>query len=1251
MKYLFIFFMSLGLICANPCMEVYDSAVWSYGVVDSVALGCPICMNATTMPPFCVCNSGSFISENKSHCIQCSEGFFCRGVLYSPQACPNNSDTKVGALDASDCRCKDGYEASAASGCQVCDDTKICANGTVHDCGSNSKVIGQKCTCVEGYFHNSTSGICVACVSGSYCPGGGQQYQCPAHSISDKGAVSLQACHCLPPYSLASNGLVLCVDASRLDMSMSVTGTEISKLVPGSVIIINPSRCNSQLCPGYIGLEAKNSTHVTLHLFNIIVRPAYLELLYSFLYGARILEAEYVGVRDIWSPSGSGVSVFKCYTYVKTEARLGQDPRLVHEDALNKHWSEIVMKSPDVIENGVFEYTELVSLSIPTLLSGTQASHAMHNCNVKGEGYNTSVPIIKRAEFGTGSVLVLKHTECPDIGVLKCLTRDDNLGRLSGDSVVACESEIQIFVQSIPAKHLNFSCDSGYTTRDWNHTSSTSEIISFAENENVHVVGRIELEIPHSSVANPPVEGEITAFWARNTSAWRNTHVMRSGKSLLARVFHVLGFGHLESVGILPSAISIRRIPHTSMVEMVVESVLMRMHQCVALLHVLQATAGVSVCSIGSEWRKDGPFVDTKTEIPVDNMHDHANLSLQSVFVSANETWRPLGELVNMSTRISGSITLSGTLERVLGAFSDSVFKAEEKLLTIYYDESKHTTDISCNNSNATAIRHDFWTAVVTDRQIPLTSSIMHVAMRAIFNPTAAVDTGIYPHTAYPEAIDYALVFRTENRGCSREELRNPDISDEDLINTMTRITGSPLVSLETHCVVTCQEEGLPVHELREYGAYEGPVYANLKLEPDIIFSDDGARLISWLRDFTDVVSVEISTTQRINISTPNSSLVADIGTGIFLATSGAIPASPRAMLGLASGLSYSERGGTGCVGTMCFSSVSLSKNGASCMKVSTHNEAMHTGNLLREIRNVMSTAAPISIKAETIQAVIALDIQEREQISGKIISILEELGGNMEIGDPGPWNLLHVGVVYHDLLFTPTLSAIQAVVWSEIRRNTTIIAKNATSVTRLFSEVVVEENGTPLSLSDIQFMRPMIQELFRDLLDVPSVLITDVSSLESTKFQINTTIVANYGEDCIGIAARFSDILSGNGLASLQVLANVKSSSCHHAVQIYTVQKDGVIPQKIRDRAIFNDASSINIDITPVLHELPRISVAKITAPDLDVFDRMIFAALGDYVAANTQRPSVLNHFIDVCGIPETSIHEVTAQLAFDFG
>ena len=1251
MKYLFIFSMYFGLVYANQCVEVYDSAVWSYSVADSVALGCPICLNETTMPPFCVCNSGSFISENKSHCIQCGEGFFCRGVLYSPQACPRNSDTAVGALEASDCKCKDGYEASAASGCQVCDDTKICVNGSVYDCGSNSRVQGKKCTCVEGYFHNSTSGICVACLSGSYCPGGGQQHECPAHSISDKGAVSVQACHCLPPYSLASNGLVLCVDASRLDMSMSVTGTEISKLVPGSVIIINPSHCNSQLCPGYIGLEAKNATHVTLHLFNIIVRPAYLELLYSFLYGARILEAEYVGVRDIWSPSGSGVSVLKCSTYVRTEARLGQDPRLVHEDALNKHWSDIVMDSPDILENGVFEYTALVSLSLPTLLSETQAVHAIRSCNVKGEAYNTSMPTIKRSEFGTGSILLLKHTECPDIGVLECLTRDDNLGRLSGDSVVVCESEIQIFVRSMPEMHLNFSCDSGYTTRDWNHTSSTSEIISFAENENVHVVGRIELEIPHAPVATAPIKGEITAFWAQNTSAWRNSPVMRSGDSLLARVFHVLGFGHLENVGIVPSAISIRRIPRTSMVEMVVESVLMRMHECVALLHVLQATAGVSVRSIGSEWRKDGPFVDTKTEVPAHNMQDAANLSLQSVFVSGNETWRPLGELVNMSTRISGSITLSGILERVLGALSESIFQKEQKLLTIYYDESKYTTDISCNNSNATSIRHDFWTAVVTNQPIPLTSSIMHVAMRAIFNPTAALDTGIYPHTAYPEPIDYALVFRTENRGCSREELRNPDISDEDLINTMTRIIGGPLVSLETHCVVTCQEEGLPLHEVVDRGAYESPVYANLKVGTDIVFSDDGAPFISWLRDFTDVVSLEISTTQSINISTQNSSLIAEVGTGIFLATSGAIPASPRAMLGLANGLSYSERGDAGCAGTMCFSSVGLSKNGASCLKVSTHNEAMHTGNLLREIRNIMSTAAPISIKTEIIQAVIALDIQEREQISGKIISILEELGGKMEIGDPGPWNLLHVAVVYHDLLFTPTLSAIQAVVWGEIRRNKTIIAQNATSVTHLFSEVVVKENGMPLSLSDIQFMRPMIQELFRDLLDVPSVLVTDVSSLGSTKFQINTMIVTNHGEDCIGVATRFNDILSGNGLASLQVLASVKSSSCHHTVKIYTVQQDGVIPQKIRDRAIFNDASSINIDITPVPLALPWISVAKITAPDLDVFDRMIFAALGDSVAGNAQRPSVLNHLIDLCGIPETSIHEVTAQLAFDFG
>ena len=139
-------------------------------------------------------------------CKTCPRNAYCSGGVVQ-RDCPANTYSIEGSYKKSHCRCAPGFYGSVgtaerAEGCAKCPANHHCPGG-MHalPCPAHavSDVGALVCKCVEGYFNNEL-GECQECLPGFWCPGGGLINACPDHSNSTRDSIKVSDCACVPGF-------------------------------------------------------------------------------------------------------------------------------------------------------------------------------------------------------------------------------------------------------------------------------------------------------------------------------------------------------------------------------------------------------------------------------------------------------------------------------------------------------------------------------------------------------------------------------------------------------------------------------------------------------------------------------------------------------------------------------------------------------------------------------------------------------------------------------------------------------------------------------------------------------------------------------------------------------------------------------------------------------------------------------------------------------------------------------------------
>lgn len=206
----------------------------------------------------------SEFSTDRSSCVDCPVDHFCQGGDNAPEACPAKTESPAqsssqdqcvpGAelvcpsnafpnADASTCVCGSGFYGPDMGPCAQCEAAFYCPGGnTAASCphGSTSPIGSEDvsaCVCDPGTF--TSDGVCVACLSGSYCVDDSLN-ACPEHTQSAAGSAVITACVCKDGYkgsrgsacTLCSDPAVYCKDG----IEHACPANKVVASVPGSEI-------------------------------------------------------------------------------------------------------------------------------------------------------------------------------------------------------------------------------------------------------------------------------------------------------------------------------------------------------------------------------------------------------------------------------------------------------------------------------------------------------------------------------------------------------------------------------------------------------------------------------------------------------------------------------------------------------------------------------------------------------------------------------------------------------------------------------------------------------------------------------------------------------------------------------------------------------------------------------------------------------------------------------------------------------
>lgn len=1191
----------------EPCAEVYaPGGAWTWTAAEAAAHGCPLCNGSAVLaPPACACPRGSMYVADAAACTPCAGGAFCAGGTSPAQLCPAHSASPPGSSALEDCVCRDAFRATPARGCEPCPPTHICRNGTAVACPADARVHGDqtRCTCVPGTFSVGTNGTCAPCAPGHYCPGGAHNNApvlCPAHSTSHARAASPAACHCLPPYVGVDHGLAVCVDAGDLAMSLVVRGEDLLALAPGSLALVQAQRCATPgLCPGTIGAQVHNGTHLTLHLFNVIVRPAYLALLYDFLAGAEVLETRYVAVRRAWGPAAhDGVPAWRCAVAVNTTARAGDDPAALHRAAAEARWNALVQLDPVAMAEGPPAAGSLRG-QVTWQLAGAHAhsavavAEALDDCGV-GAAERGAVAVAPDAAGTAAATVSVEGMACPPLAVLACVLGAPGFGGLVPGSAVQCVSHVEVHVRgdAQPALALADACAPGYLATAWNVTAHAERAIAFVANHSdVHVVGTVAVRVaPH---AVPTDTSDL--LWARNTSAWQaGGEAPHPSVGTLARVFRLLGLGepHFTRAGRTHGAdVRVALAPESGAGHVRVTStgIFLRTSDVAALLHALQAAVGV-----------DGAP----------------------------------GGIVSMSTTVTGTVALDGAADRV--------YAAGVATGRLWFDAANAS---ACAAMNATVDAEDLWTSVATSYALLPSTTLLSLLRHTLFQDEAMAATDLVDAATYPGAPPVpAVAFRTRGRGCDAARIRNPAFPDDTLRTVLAHMASGAHVDIASVCQTTCVRDGN-----LSLGAAHA-VARGVRAWNETTASDASATL-AWLEAAGDLAAPDLAVAHTAVLATPNASAVAALGLGIWLTSAVAIPASPLGLLAHAGGLGASERDPRTCAGSGCAGRVVVGQRraaAAGCLDVAARNHGLFVDGVLREARRALATATVLTAAAQRVTATLALPAAGGQSADADVLAQLRALGARVDISPARPWHELRLVGTFAPAPYAPAPEVLRALVWDEVAVQVPgALSQLPHAGETLAFEVALASPIAGLTPDSLWLMQSMIEAELGVLLAGAAVRMLAAT----TKAEHGLVLVAEASLTrelaCAHAWARLARFVENGTVASLQVHAVVVASACRVEVRLRSTADTSAAARALASRALLRPAHNVTWSVAS--DAAAPFSLVNISTSDLAVFDR-VAAALFDTNA--TVPISHLEHHVRVCGFagPE-QVADAAAHLAEPFG
>ena len=1245
--------MVLATALGDPCAEVYTLGVWAWTASAAAGHGCPLCNQSlgNTTPPACACARGSVYTGNatlEGGCALCAHGKFCAGGTSPAQHCPANSAAPPGSGALEDCTCADFFRATPAHGCERCPPTHICRNGTATPCPADARAFhdADACTCVSGTFSNGT---CTPCAPGHYCPGGAHPaVPCPPHSTSRARASSAAACHCLPPYVGVDHGLAMCVDASKVTTSLVVRGEDLDALAPGSVVLVDAQpRCASGLCPGNIGAQVHNATHMTLHLFNVIVRPAYLALLYDFLAGAELVATSYVAVRQAWQPDAHGVApAWRCTVAVNTTARAGDDPAALHRTAAEARWNALVRLDPVAMAEGpptrgAGALRGRVTWQLTGAHTHGAVSEGLDTCGLSVAAQGRGGVTVGPDEAGTGTVVSVEDMACPTLDVLGCLQNAGGLGGLAPGSTVVCMSHSAVIVRGDARPELTDACLPGYLATEWNVTASASEAIAFVQNRaDVHVVGTVAVRVaPHTM----PTEA-TDLLWARNTTAWQaGGEVPHPSVDTLTRIFRLLGLGppHFTREGHTHGAeVHVTAAPGSGPGHVRISStgVLLRARDMVALLHALQEAAGVSVAPIGTYWRVGAVGAADAGETVVQNEAAPGAPTLSTAWLDGTGTTRrPLGEVVNMTTTVTGVVALHGAAPRVYAAGVDTG--------RTWFPAPNAS---ACADLNATVHAQDLWTGIVTEYALLPSTTLLSLLRHTMFHRDATASTHLADAATYPGEAVPTVAFQTRGHACDADAVRNPAFSDETLGAILARMANGAHVEFVDFCETTCVRDG----SLESTHAADA-VAQGVRAWNTTAAWDAGATL-AWLHAFRDVATPDLAVTHTAVLATPNASAVAALGLGIWLTSAVAIPASPLGILAQAGGLGAHERDPDACAGSGCEGRVLVHApfRAALCLDIAAQNHGLFLDGVLRESRRALAAATVLSVAEQRVTAMLALPADAGQTTAPDVLAQLRAMGAHVTVSPARRWHELSIDCTYAPAEYAPAPEALRMILWDEVAVHAPLaLSQLPHSSATISFEMALATPIDGLNPDTMWLMGPSIEAELGVVLAGAAVRMLTVTA--DAEFDVVITAEADLPEDllCAEAWARLARIAENGTIASLEMHAVVVASACRVGVRLYSTLDTSPAARALESRALVRAARNVTWSVTEAPATVPQFAIANVSAPDLAVFDRAA-AALFDIGPAAPAPIGHLEHHVRLCGFASPGqVTRAVAHLSAPFG
>ena len=1255
----------------GDCASLYEmqGGVWAVTTATAALHNCSLCPvdGLGLAPPVCACAPSTFLQGNTTTCEICPMHHECAGIFSPPQPCGIHRVTLVAG---GSCVCADAFAPSADDRCVACPPSAWCRDGVEHVCPSHSLAAvpnASSCVCAPGaapatrwvpWLGNvsnrvpvdvsiefnlslllpsnmsqavyvlrdastenvwvpaqNTSIACRPCDPGTFCHGGeAEPVACGPGRTSVRGASSRAACHCLPPLTPQAGA---CVDPSTVMATLQVEAQDLAALAPGAIRVADALGCGLPphglrgVCPAVTRVVVENSTHLALFLENMIVRPAYLGLLYAFLEDAQVLRESYAVYQETWEAViGRGHSGARCVAHVSTESLEGEDPSEVHYEAVRAAWDAAALTHADVLFQAR-QHTDaiVVELDFAVVLESLD-SLPVESC----------LGITYIPERLDGTRVRLPRSPCPTLAELQCLTRN---AVLAAGAPVVCSSELWWIAtaSSVP----NFSCTEGSVAVQSFFTSNAHAGLLHLESlpatslfrTGPFVAGQIDLQISphvHTLSTDDFVLSGNRSRWEAQPPPDRSRQHLRGvfvGLGLPAPTLAELG----TNVGVVATA------QHAQELDLLITGALLPLHAIVAFVYALAARTDVVLPAVGTQWRQTFGVAVGWGDRQI-FAFNNSSATLADVYVNtlANTSLRPLGAVLSARAEIAGTVDFAGSLPRVTAAVL-ALDPTARPLLRI----------TGANSSTSNCTRRDFTvhTTLSADIDPALVNQFaVRMMQRFLLDPSRHAAT-----TA--DLSQKNLVFTTpveSEAECSRDAVRNAAFSDEDIAAALASFATNVKVS-ET-CAVTCmqQRQLLPESDgAAEFSHLAATGHLDLKLNGT---HEDSSPILVTLHVYNDVLTPHVSAIQRATLRLPNATALALAIKALEFAPAARLLSSPLGLQAGVAGLAFLEKEqlcrsyayATGCASRSTVGAV------GSCIEFHANGSAWHADSVVQAVRRAHSVVAPIDVQEQVVTVRLVVNEGDVDAKMALLAALRPAVHVHRERGLS--WRRETVRVAWPNATRAPNASDAIAVLGDEMSPLGFLQVQAHTVRATVLLRSAADSAGTTTA-GILDLMRDTLEVSLRDMLGAEFVQLGQFVQHDAD-YDFRVALVVGAGErPCAPLGFAVHDALYEISAWSMGtfVAASVDANGmvCALDLDVESISKFSLPP-----RALFVECNltSLAIDMQD-----GAVEVVTLNSSSLESMDRSVDIVLGAEASGVAFVVGELRHSVRVCGVLNSSI------------